>query len=212
MSILNVALWQHKRPYSKSNSSGGGPHRPWTWPVLPQLELHEVVHCRLRSSPPRSSPGTMRRSRVVPGLGCGGLELKLHKEEDKYIEAQPRCTCFPLSATSLQCWWGGRQVQRGAAELYLSSYRINNAEESAVDYRVQLQRNVDEEGGKYTEAQPRCTWPLSESTLRQGRWGLPPLLSDFRLVHWRNSWFFSRNLFVPADCHPHPYLALKRWT
>ena len=50
-----------------------------------------------------------------------------------------------------------RQVQRGAAELYLSSYRINNAEESAVDYRVQLQRNVDEEGGKYTEAQPRCT-------------------------------------------------------
>ena len=43
-----------------------------------------------------------------------------------------------------------RQVQRGAAELYLSSYRINNAEESVVDYRVQLQRNVDEEGGKYT--------------------------------------------------------------
>ena len=45
-----------------------------------------------------------------------------------------------------------RQVQRGAAELYLSSYRINNAEESAVDYRVQLQHNVDEEGGKYTKA------------------------------------------------------------
>ena len=33
--------------------------------------------------------------------------------------------------------------------MYLSSYRINNAEESAVDYRVQLQRNVDEERGKY---------------------------------------------------------------
>ena len=61
-----------------------------------------------------------------------------------------------------------RQVQRGAAELYLSSYRINNAEESAVDYRVQLQRNVDEEG-KYTEAKPRCTCSFSESTLRQGR-------------------------------------------
>ena len=61
-----------------------------------------------------------------------------------------------------------RQVQRGAAELYLSSYRIN-AEESVVDYRVQLQRNVDEEGGKYTEAKPRCTYPLSESTLRQSR-------------------------------------------
>ena len=65
-----------------------------------------------------------------------------------------------------------RQVQRGAAELYLSSYRINNAEESAVDYRVQLQRNVDEEGGKYTE-----------STLRQSRLSTPPLLCDFGLVH-----------------------------
>ena len=57
-----------------------------------------------------------------------------------------------------------RQVQRGAAELYLTSHRINNAAESAVYYR-----NVDEEGGKYTEAKPRCTCPLSESTLRQGR-------------------------------------------
>ena len=62
-----------------------------------------------------------------------------------------------------------RQVQQAAAELYLSSQRINNAAELAVDYRVQLQRNVDEEGGKYTEAKPRCTCPLSKSTLRQGR-------------------------------------------
>ena len=83
----------------------------------------------------------------------------------------------------------GRQVHRGAAELYLSSHRINNAAESAVDYRVQLQRYVDEEGGKYTEAKPRCTCPLSKSTLCQGRCGPPPLLCDFILVHWRNSWF-----------------------
>ena len=62
-----------------------------------------------------------------------------------------------------------RQVQRGAAELYLTSYRINNAEESAVDYRVQLQRNADEERGKYTEAKPRCTCLLSKSALRLGR-------------------------------------------
>ena len=62
-----------------------------------------------------------------------------------------------------------RQVQRGAAELYLTSYRINNAEESAVDYRVQLQRNADEERGKYTEAKPRCTCLLSESALRPGQ-------------------------------------------
>ena len=166
---------------------------------------------------------TPRRSRGVLAVLRVQLQCNVDEEEGKYTEAQPRCTC-PSSESTLQ--WSlvdteynfrallmrRRQVQRGAAELYLSSYRINNAEESAVDYRVQLQRNVDEEGGKYTEAQPRCTWPLSESTLRQGRWGLPLLLSDFRLVHWRNSWFFSRNLFVPADCHPHPYLALKRWT
>ena len=53
--------------------------------------------------------------------------------------------------------------------MYLSFLRINIAAESAVYYRVQLQRNVDEEGGKYTEAKPRCTCPLFESTLRQGR-------------------------------------------
>ena len=96
------------------------------------------------------------------------LQYNVDEEEGKYTEAQPRCTC-PSSESTLQ--WSlvdteynfrallmrRRQVQRGAAELYLSSYRINNAEESAVDYRVQLQRNVDEEGGKYTEAQPRCT-------------------------------------------------------
>ena len=96
------------------------------------------------------------------------LQCNVDEKGGKYTEAQPRCTC-PSSESTLQ--WSlvdteynfrallmrRRQVQRGAAELYLSSYRINNAEESAVDYRVQLQRNVDEEGGKYTEAQPRCT-------------------------------------------------------
>ena len=61
--------------------------------VLPRATPAEVVQVK----------STTRRSRVVPGLGRGGLELKLHEEEDKYIEAQPRCTCFPLSATSVQC-------------------------------------------------------------------------------------------------------------
>ena len=36
--------------------------------------------------------------------------------------------------------------------------------------RVQLQCNVDEKGGKYTEAQPRCTCPLFESTLLRSLW------------------------------------------
>ena len=81
--------------------------------------------------------------------------------------------------------------------MYLSFLRINIALESG-GHRVRLQSivdegeasttrrsrvvlvfppnqqccgvgGVDEEGGKYTEAKPRCTCPLSESTLRQGR-------------------------------------------
>ena len=87
-------------------------------------------------------------------LLCNGDE-----EEGKYTKAQPRCTC-PSSESALH--WSlvateynfrallmrRRQVQRGVAELYLPPYRINNAWESVVDYRVQLQRNVDEEEGK----------------------------------------------------------------
>ena len=41
-----------------------------------------------------------------------------------------------------------------------------------MDYRVQLQSNVDEEEGKYTEAKPRGTCPFSESTLRHCLVGL----------------------------------------
>ena len=73
-----------------------------TWTI--QLELHEVVNHELRSSPPRPSPGTVRRSRVVPGLGRGALELKLY--EVAIID-------------STQVHQGQVQVQRGEAELYL---------------------------------------------------------------------------------------------
>ena len=48
------------------------------------------------------------------------------------------------SATSVQCWRVGRQVHRGGAEVYLSSLRVNIAEESVVDHRVQLQCKFDE--------------------------------------------------------------------
>ena len=68
-----------------------------------------------------------------PLLLCNGDE-----EEGKYTKAQPRCT-FPSSESALH--WSlvateynfrallmrRRQVQRGVAELYLSSNRINNA-------------------------------------------------------------------------------------
>ena len=81
------------------------------------------------------------------------------------------------------------------AILWASLCDANNALESVVDYRVQLQRNVDEEGGKYTEAKPRCTCPLFESTLRQSRLSTPPLLCDFRLVHWRTSSLYFTGLY-----------------
>jgi predicted nucleic acid-binding Zn finger protein len=41
--------------------------------------------------------------------------------------------------------------------VYLPSLRVNIAVESTMVHRVQLQCNVDELGGKYTEAEPRCT-------------------------------------------------------
>ena len=76
-----------------------------TWPELLQLELHRVVHHRLRLSPPRPSPGTTRPSRVVPGLGRGGLELNLHKEENKYIKAQNLLNYFRIHWTTSEFYW-----------------------------------------------------------------------------------------------------------
>ena len=138
-----------KSTKAKSRYNEAKPSCTWTWPRWTWAEVVRGGHHRLHSSPPRPSSGTTRRSRVVPGLCCGGLELKLHEEESKYTEAQPRCTCFPPSATSVQCWWGGRQVHRGAAEVYLSFLRINIALESDV-HRVQLQSIVDEEEASTT--------------------------------------------------------------
>ena len=123
----------------------------------------------------------------VTGHGLHRLGLKSIEVKLKSNEAQPswtwtwlrwtwlRCTCPPPSATSVQCWREGRQVHRGAAEVYLSSVRVNIAEESVVDHRVQLQCKVYEEGGKYTEAQPRCTCPSYESTLHSSRWSQCPV-------------------------------------
>ena len=54
--------------------------------------------------------------------------------------------------------------------MYLPSLRVNIAVESTMVHRVQLQCNVDELGGKYTEAEPRCTCPPHESTLQRSLW------------------------------------------
>ena len=138
-----------KSTKAKSRYTEAKPRCTWTWPRWTWAEVVRGGHRRLHSSPPRLCPGTPRRSRGVPGLGRGGLELKLHKEDSKYIEAQPRCTCFPPSATSVQWWWGGRQVHQGAAEVYLSFLRISIALESG-GHRVQLQSIVDEEEASTT--------------------------------------------------------------
>ena len=54
-----------------------------------------------------------------------------------------------------------------------------------MDYRVQLQHNVDEEEGKYTEAKPRCTCPSYESNLHQVGEVQHQLPLDLMLVHFR---------------------------
>ena len=91
----------------------------------------------------------------------------------------------PPSATSVQCWRVGRQVHRGGAEVYLSSPRVNIAEESVEDHRVQLQCKFDEKEGKYTEAKTRCTCHSYESNLHQVGEVQHQLPLDLMLVHFR---------------------------
>ena len=69
--------------------------------------------------------------------------------------------------------------------MYLSSPRVNIAEESVEDHRVQLQCKFDEMEGKYTEAKPRCTCPSYESNLHQVGEVQHLLPLDLMLVHFR---------------------------
>ena len=112
-------------------------------------------------------------------------KLKFNEAKPSWTSTWPRCTCSPPSATSVQCWRVGRQVHRGGAEVYLSSLRVNIAEESVVDHRVQLQCKFDEKEGKYTEAKPRCTCPSYESNLHQVGEVQHQLPLDLMLVHFR---------------------------
>ena len=73
--------------------------RNWT-----SLELHEVIHHRLQSSPSRPNWSPPRRSRVGLQLGRDGLDWS--------------CTRW-TSVDSTQGHWVQVQVQRGAAELNL---------------------------------------------------------------------------------------------
>ena len=69
--------------------------------------------------------------------------------------------------------------------MYLSSPRVNIAEESVEDHRVQLQCKFDEMEGKYTEAKPRCTCPSYESNLHQVGEVQHQLPLNLMLVHFR---------------------------
>ena len=69
--------------------------------------------------------------------------------------------------------------------MYLSSPRVNIAEESVEDHRVQLQCKFYEMEGKYTEAKPRCTCPSYESNLHQVGEVQHLLPLDLMLVHFR---------------------------
>ena len=69
--------------------------------------------------------------------------------------------------------------------MYLSSPRVNIAEESVENHRVQLQCKFDEMEGKYTEAKPRCTCPSYESNLHQVGEVQHQLPLDLMLVHFR---------------------------
>ena len=93
------------------------------------------------------------------------MDLDLDEKGGKYTEAQPRCTC-PSSESTLQ--WSlvdteynfrallmrRRQVQRGAAELYLSSIRTESTMLRSPWWTTEcnFSVDVDDEGGKYTKA------------------------------------------------------------
>ena len=107
----------------------------------------------------------------------------LDSEGGKYPSATPRCTCLPP-----------RQHCAGVA---LGSPPPTPLKSTKAKSR-------------YNEAKLRCTCPLSESTLHLGRWGAPPLLCDFRLVHWRIPWFLLCRKCYNVIIHIQ-HVTLWRW-
>ena len=127
------------------------------------------------------------------------MQLQCNVDElgGKYTEAEPRCTCPPYESTlqSSQRWstecnfsamltsWEASTPRRSRGVLV--PLRVNIAEESVVDHRVQLQCKFDEKEGKYTEAKPRCTCPSYESNLHQVGEVQHQLPLNLMLVHFR---------------------------
>ena len=106
------------------------------------------------------------------GLGRGGLELKLHEEQHKYIEAK-----------SIEAKLKFNEAKRVELQLGRDGLGLN----VLVLLRVQLQCNVDKLGGKYTEAEPRCTCPPHESTLQRSLWRITECNSNANFTRWKAS-------------------------
>ena len=153
------ALTPLKATESKSKFNEAKPSWTWTWTRWPWAEVArggEQVH-----------RGQAEVQRGEAELNFSLAEMYLFSSECNFsamltsweastprrsrgvlvLATSQRCSGVNAgspSATSVQCWRVGRQVHRGEAEVYLSSPRVNIAEESVVDHRVQLQRKFDE--------------------------------------------------------------------
>ena len=153
------ALTPLKATESKSKFNEAKPSWTWTWTRWPWAEVArggEQVH-----------QGQAEVQRGEAELNFSLAEMYLFSSECNFsamltsweastprrsrgvlvLATSQRCSGVNAgspSATSVQCWRVGRQVHRGEAEVYLSSPRVNIAEESVVDHRVQLQRKFDE--------------------------------------------------------------------
>ena len=227
--------------------------RNWT-----SLELHEVIHHRLQSSPSRPSWSPTRRSRVGLDWSCtrwtsvdstqghrvqvqrGKAELNFNLASmylcssecnfsamlTSWEASTPRrsrgvlvlptsqhCSWVndgPPSATLVQCWRVGRQVHRGGAEVYLSSPRVNIAEESVEDHRVQLQCKFDE-GRQVHRDEAEVYLPFLRVKFAPSRWSPTPITVGLNVstlsapplqwVHWpvplrsRVQWSLNRMEF-----------------
>ena len=119
---------------------------------------------------PESRPSSPRRSRGGLGLDEGDLSWS--------------CTRCPRPLTPLKSPESKSKFTEAIAEVDLDldegdlSWSCTRRKASTprrsrgvlAFLRVQLQRNVDEEGGKYTEAMAEVYLPPSESTLLRSQW------------------------------------------
>ena len=179
----------------------------WTW-----VELHEVIHHRLRSSPSRPSWSPTRRSRVGLQLDRNWTSLELHEVIHHRLQSSPSrpnwsptrrsrvglqlgrdgldwsCTRW-TSVDSTQGHWVQVQVQRGAAELNLD-----------LD-EVALSWSCTRSSTSTLRTSP--SWPSWSSTrksqveLQLGRDRESSFLAKRTFFHFWKSWPQNKGYFFP---------------